>query len=373
MINHIKKINLKKKKKVIIAMSGGVDSSVSAFLLKKKYYVEGLFMKNWEENDENNYCQSKKNLKDAKKICDLLNIRLHKINFSAEYWNIVFKNFLYEYKKGNTPNPDIVCNKEIKFKICLKYVFNVLKADFIATGHYARNIVKNNINFLCKSIDKEKDQTYFLYTLKEKKLKKIIFPIGGLKKKKVRNIAKKNNFHVFNKKSSTGICFIEPKSFKKFITRYISKSRGNICTIENKIIGKHEGLFNYTIGQRKGLKIGGLKKHLNKPWYVVRKNIKQNSLIVAQGRNNIYLMSTILIAKNINWINKNFIKFPFKCKAKIRYLQKENLCVVKKYKKKLLKVIFFNKVSSVTPGQSIVFYKKEICLGGGIIKKNIIV
>ncbi|NIH16616.1 MAG: tRNA 2-thiouridine(34) synthase MnmA [Buchnera aphidicola (Periphyllus lyropictus)] len=360
-----------KKKKVILAMSGGVDSSVSAWILKKKYYVEGLFMKNWEEEDNSEHCNSEKDLKDAKKVCKSLNIFLHTVNFSLEYWKYVFENFLNEHKKGRTPNPDILCNKEIKFKLFLKFSLENLKADYISTGHYAINCFKKNNFFLLKGKDLKKDQSYFLYTLNQNQLKKIIFPLGKLKKKKVRKIAKKLNLKVYKKKDSTGICFIQPKFYKKFLKRYFSSNPGPIMTIKKKIIGFHDGLFNYTIGQRKGLKIGGLKNYSHKPWYVIKKNISKNILFVSQGFNNFYLLSKGFFAIDVHWININLIKFPLICKVKTRYSEIEHSCIVNKINIKKIKVIFKNPVSSVTPGQFSVFYSKNICLGGGKIIKNI--
>ncbi|WP_343183721.1 tRNA 2-thiouridine(34) synthase MnmA [Buchnera aphidicola] len=359
-----------KKKKVIIGMSGGVDSSVSAWLLKKKYKVEGLFMKNWEEDDNSKYCNSKKDLQDAKNVCKSLNIFLHIVNFSLEYWESVFKNFLSEHKKGRTPNPDILCNKEIKFKIFLKFAIKYLKADYISTGHYAINHIRNNSNFLLKGIDKKKDQSYFLYTLNQKQLKKILFPLGCFTKSRVRFIAKKINLKVYKKKDSTGICFIQPKFYNKFLNKYFPNNPGLIITKNNKIIGKHNGLFYYTLGQRKGLNIGGLKKYNNAPWYVVDKDIYKNILIVDQGFNNKNLLSIGLFANNINWINKILLNFPLKCKIKIRYSLIEHKCIIKKIYNGV-KIMFSSPISSITPGQSVVFYLNNVCLGGGIINKRI--
>ncbi|CAL4320809.1 tRNA-specific 2-thiouridylase MnmA [Buchnera aphidicola (Periphyllus testudinaceus)] len=359
-----------KKKKVIVAMSGGVDSSVTAWLLKNKYYVEGLFMKNWEEEDNLNHCNSKQDLRDVKEVCKSLNIFLHTVNFSLEYWNFVFKNFLSEHKKGRTPNPDILCNKEIKFKMFLKFSIEHLKADYISTGHYAINLFKDKSYFLLKGIDKKKDQSYFLYTLKQYQLKKILFPLGNLKKIKVRSIAKKIGLKVYKKKDSTGICFIQPKFYKNFLNRYFPENPGPIMTVKNEIIGSHTGLFNYTLGQRKGLNIGGLKNYNNDPWYVIEKKIIENILIVGQGLNNSHLLSIGLFANNINWINNVIINFPLRCKIKTRYSQIENFCIVEEGNNEV-KVIFSSPISSVTPGQSAVFYLKNICLGGGIIRKRI--
>ncbi|AEO08614.1 tRNA-specific 2-thiouridylase MnmA [Buchnera aphidicola str. Ak (Acyrthosiphon kondoi)] len=365
-------MTIKKNKKVIVAMSGGVDSSVSAWMLKKqKYQVEGLFMKNWEEDDQEGYCNSTQDLLDAENVCEKLNIHLHKINFSLEYWEYVFKNFLNEHKQGKTPNPDILCNKEIKFNMFLNYSIQELQADYIATGHYARIKKINEKYLLLKGTDLNKDQSYFLYTLNKIQLKRILFPIGHLKKKQVRNIARKIDLKNSEKKDSTGICFIGPKKLKNFLSLYLPENKGDIVTIAGQVVGKHNGIFFYTLGQRQGLGIGGIKGEYNIPWYVVEKNIKKNILIVAQGSYNRYLMSVGLIAKNVNWINSDQLSFPFSCMAKTRYRQKDIICKIEYINNKFIRILFDLPVIAVTPGQSIVFYLSEICIGGGIIESRL--
>ncbi|CAL4042603.1 tRNA-specific 2-thiouridylase MnmA [Buchnera aphidicola (Phyllaphis fagi)] len=358
-------------KKIVIAMSGGVDSSVSAaLLLQLGYRVEGVFMKNWEEDDTINYCSSFQDLYDVRKVCKTIGINLHEINFSEEYWNLVFKSFLYEYKKGNTPNPDILCNKKIKFHLFFTFAIKILKADFMATGHYAQIKYFNKTPMLLRSNDCNKDQTYFLYTLTKKKLKKILFPIGSLKKNEVRNIAKKINLSISKKPDSTGICFIGPAKMSKFLSRFIRYYPGNIITDSGYIIGQHTGLMNYTIGQRKGINIGGKYEKKKIPWYVIQKDLKTNSLVVIQGSKHYKLMSMGLLAYKVNWINNINITQILYCTAKTRYQQQDVSCKVILLNLNTVQVFFNIPVSSITTGQSIVFYMLKICIGGGIIKKS---
>lgn len=360
------------KKKVVIGMSGGVDSSVAALLLKKKQYqVEGLFMKNWEEDDNESYCQSSQDLADAQAVCDKLDIKLHKINFSAEYWDNVFQYFLEEYQIGRTPNPDVLCNKKIKFHLFRDFSLEDLKADFIATGHYVRKLNINDQNRLLRAIDKNKDQSYFLYSLSHKQLKNSIFPLGDLTKQEVRRIANQYNLITSNKKDSTGICFIGKRKFRDFIVRYLPNQPGNIMSTNGKIIGRHQGLMYHTIGQRKGLGIGGMKNGTNAPWYVVGKDIITNTLIVAQGRDNPYLMSKKMIVDQLHWYDLKSLTKEIFCTVKTRYRQTDIPCIITPQKDLTrITVKFMIPVSAITPGQSAVFYQGDICLGGGIIEKS---
>ncbi|MGI4816372.1 MAG: tRNA 2-thiouridine(34) synthase MnmA [Janthinobacterium lividum] len=362
-----------KKKKVVLAMSGGVDSSVSAWLLLKKGYdVEGIFMKNWEENDSSNYCSSKIDLSDTKLVCKKLGIKLHTINFSLDYWEKVFQKFIVEYKKGYTPNPDILCNKIIKFDICLNFALEQLKADYFATGHYASIKKKKNKYYLYRAKDLNKDQSYFLYTLKLNILPKIIFPLANIKKPKIRKLAKKIELCVHQKKDSTGVCFIQPKKFRLFLNQYIPYKIGKILTMSGEFLGLHYGYEYYTIGQRKGLKIGGKKNKNTYPWYVVKKNIELNIIFVVQGAGNPYLLSYGFLTKKIYWINYKLYKCNLQCMVQIRHQGCPVNCVI--YINKTNKntcVIFTKPIARITPGQSAVFYNHNQCMGGAIIHKRI--
>ena len=355
------------KEKIIVGMSGGVDSAVAAsILIEKGFNVEALFMKNWEEDSE--YCTSAKDYKDALQVCDTLGIQLHSVNFAKEYWDRVFKHFLAEYKIGRTPNPDILCNTEIKFKEFLDYALK-LGADKIATGHYVRRLVNEEGIILQKGFDKNKDQSYFLYGLNQEQISNSIFPIGNLKKETVRTIAKSLGLNNYNKKDSVGICFIGQRNIKEFLKKYIPGNPGNIVTIHNKKIGEHDGLMYYTIGQRKGLGIGGGHSADDGAWYVIGKDVNKNLLLVGQGSDNSALYNKNLIASNIHWISGYW---PDKktLHAKIRYRAKDVLCKVNKLNNKNICVEFDKQCFGIAPGQSIVFYDNDVCLGGAIIEHS---
>ena len=359
-------------KKVICGMSGGVDSSVSAFILQQQgYQVEGLFMKNWEEDDDTDYCTAAADLADAQAVCDKLGVKLHKINFAAEYWDNVFEHFLSEYKAGRTPNPDILCNKEIKFKAFLEYAAEDLGANYIATGHYVRRRGADDNAQLLRGLDANKDQSYFLYTLSSKQVGQSLFPVGDIEKPIVRAIAEDLGLITAKKKDSTGICFIGERKFKDFLARYLPAQPGNIRTVEGDIIGRHDGLMYHTLGQRKGLGIGGVKGAGEEAWYVVEKDLVNNELIVAQGHDHSALLSTGLIAQQLHWVDRQPIREPLRCTVKTRYRQTDVPCIIEPIDDESIKVIFDEPQIAVTPGQSAVFYLGEVCLGGGIIEQQL--
>ena len=355
-------------KKVFVGMSGGVDSSVAAILLKEQgYEVEGLFMRNWDTSVNGDYlgnpdinddiCPQEADYNDAVKVCDKLGIKLHRIDFVKEYWDYVFTYFLDELKKGRTPNPDIMCNKYIKFDMFVKEAVR-LGADYIATGHYAR--IKDGK--LLRGIDNNKDQTYFLSQVSSEQFERVLFPIGELTKDEVREIARKYDLITAEKKDSTGICFIGERNFKKFLENYLPNIPGNIVDINTgEILGKHSGLMYYTIGQRRGLNVGGTSSRL----FVARKDLQNNILYVAQGDENQYLLSYSCIISDINLLDK----LPKKCTAKFRYRQADNEVETEIIDDNHILVRYKQGVKAVTPGQACVFYNGEQCLGGGIIEK----
>ena len=355
------------KLRVIVGMSGGVDSSVSALLLMQQgYQVEGLFMKNWDEDDGTEYCTAKKDLADAQSVCDRLAIKLHTANFAAEYWDNVFEHFLNEYRAGRTPNPDILCNREIKFKAFLEYA-EVLGADFIATGHYTRLRREGEHTYLLRGLDKNKDQSYFLHAVSEQQLSKTLFPVGELAKPRVREIAEQHDLVTHNKKDSTGICFIGERRFRDFLQQYIPAQPGDIVTPDNEVIGRHQGLMYHTIGQRQGLGIGGMQGRDESPWYVAGKDLETNQLLAVQGKDHPELFAPALLAEGVEWINGEAPAQQFRCTAKIRYRQTDQHCEVELLEDGQYRVVFDEPQRAVAPGQSVVFYQDECCLGGGVI------
>ena len=359
--------------KVIIGMSGGVDSSVSALLLLEQgYQVEGLFMKNWEEDDGTEYCTAISDLADAQAVADQLGIKLHTANFAAEYWDNVFEHFLTEYRAGRTPNPDILCNKEIKFKAFLDYAVE-LGADHIATGHYARRgdtVEGANGTYapLLKGSDRKKDQSYFLHAVSGERIARTLFPLGEIEKPRVRDIAKQHGFINHDKKDSTGICFIGERRFKDFLEQYIPAQPGEIINEQGEVIGEHNGLMFYTIGQRQGIGIGGLSDAGEAPWYVLAKDLPQNQLVVGQGNDNPRLFSQYLFTSHIHWIDNTGPGYPYSCAAKTRYRQPDQACIIETLANGQYQVHFNQPQRAVTPGQYVVFYNGDTCLGGGVIE-----
>jgi tRNA-specific 2-thiouridylase len=357
-----------KPEKIIVGMSGGVDSSVSAYLLLQQgYQVEGLFMKNWEEDDTEEYCSASEDLADAQQVCDRLDIPLHTVNFSGEYWDNVFEYFLHEYRTGRTPNPDIMCNREIKFKAFLDHA-QMLGARRIATGHYVRTRQRNDQIELLRGLDTNKDQSYFLYALNQHQLAHALFPIGELDKSVVRDIARQQEFVVHAKKDSTGICFIGERKFKDFLQRFIPAQPGKIFSIDGCELGEHSGLMYYTIGQRQGLGIGGTEAGSDEPWYVVAKALDENRLIVAQGLDNSHLYHSHCRITDLHWISQSVDDVPFECSARIRYRQQDTRCQITALDHAHASVEFNTPQRAITPGQALVFYAGEQCLGGGTIE-----
>ncbi|UJJ31493.1 tRNA 2-thiouridine(34) synthase MnmA [Halopseudomonas maritima] len=356
--------------RVIVGMSGGVDSSVSAaLLLEQGYQVEGLFMKNWDEDDGTEYCTAKEDLADAQAVSDRLGIKLHTANFAAEYWDNVFEHFLEEYKAGRTPNPDILCNREIKFKAFLDYALS-LGADLIATGHYVRRGERDGQTLLLRGIDNNKDQSYFLHAVGAEQIARTLFPVGELEKPEVRRIAERYELATARKKDSTGICFIGERRFSDFLKQYLPAQPGDIETTDGTVIGRHVGLMYHTIGQRQGLGIGGLQGASDDPWYVLKKDLTRNVLVVGQGNNHPWLFSDALTCSSIYWVNELDVTEPVRLTAKVRYRQADQACTLEKTTSGYL-VRFDEPQRAVTPGQSLVLYQGDVCLGGGVIETAI--
>jgi len=353
---------------VIVGISGGVDSSVSALLLKEQGYdLRAVFMKNWEGDDKEEHCAAEQDLADATTICNQLGIDIQGVNFADQYWDRVFAYFLKEYAAGRTPNPDVLCNKEIKFRAFLDYALS-LGADNIATGHYVRKQKRDGQYYLLRGKDQDKDQSYFLYALNQEQLARSLFPVGELTKTRVREMAEQHGLITYNKKDSTGICFIGERNFKSFLQQYLPAQPGQICTPQGDQIGKHDGLMYYTRGQRQGLGIGGLAKYSDEPWYVADKDLQNNILIAVQGHEHALLKSHWLSATDLDWVLGEPPGLPFSCTAKTRYRQQDAPCSITKIQQGEIHVEFEEPQWAVTPGQSVVFYENEVCLGGGIIQ-----
>ncbi len=355
-------------KRVIVGLSGGVDSAVAAHLLQQQgYAVEAVFMKNWEEDDRDGHCPAEQDLVEARAVAGRLDIPLRTVSFSSEYWDRVFEYFLAEYRAGRTPNPDILCNQEIKFRAFLDYALG-LGADRIATGHYARVTGEPHARRLLKGLDPDKDQSYFLYRLDQRALNHTLFPLGELRKPEVRALAEREGLPNYARKDSTGICFIGERKFKTFLQRFIPAQPGDIVDTEGQVIGRHDGLMFHTIGQRQGLGIGGMAGGSNEPWYVCAKDIDNNRLVVAQGKHHPALFQSSLLASDMHWIAGMPPDIPLRCQAHIRYRQADQACEITVLNNGHCEVTFDVAQRAVAPGQAVVFYQGDICLGGGTIQ-----
>ena len=353
---------------VIVGMSGGVDSSLAAWqLMQQGYEVQGLFMSNWDE-DEDGYCTAAQDFQDARQVCERLGIPLHKVSFAGEYRERVFAYFLDEYRAGRTPNPDVLCNREIKFGVCFDYARR-LGADWVATGHYARVEHEPTVRLL-KGRDPQKDQSYFLHAMPASALARTLFPIGDLEKGAVRAKARELTLPVFDKKDSTGICFIGERPFAEFLQRYLPAQPGDIESLDGRKLGTHRGLMYYTLGQRQGLHIGGRNDAGEEPWYVARKDLARNVLVVVQGHDHPALFSNSLAASQMTWVAGEPPAQHFRCSAKVRYRQADQACDVQILPDSTCAVRFDSPQRAVTPGQYVVFYQGDVCLGGAVIESS---
>ncbi|MDT2814302.1 tRNA 2-thiouridine(34) synthase MnmA [Vagococcus carniphilus] len=355
--------------RVVVGMSGGVDSSVTALLLKEQGYdVVGVFMKNWDDTDDMGVCTATEDYKDVAKVANQIGVPYYSVNFEKEYWNRVFEYFLAEYRLGRTPNPDVMCNKEIKFKAFLDYAMQ-LGADYVATGHYAQvTHDEDGTVHMLRGVDNNKDQTYFLSQLSQEQLAKTMFPLGHMEKSEVREIAEKANLATAKKKDSTGVCFIGEKNFKEFLGKYLPAQPGKMVTLDGQVKGDHAGLMYYTIGQRQGLGIGGGQGESSEPWFVVGKELATNTLLVGQGFHHEHLYATSLEASDIHFTTNEKKETEFTCTAKFRYRQQDTeVKVILNDDQTKATVIFSEPVRAITPGQAVVFYQGDECLGGGLI------
>ncbi len=357
-----------KSNRIVIGLSGGVDSSVSALLLKQQGYdVVGLFMKNWEDDDDDQYCSTRQDFIDAAAAADVIGIDFEAVNFAAEYKDRVFAEFLREYSAGRTPNPDVLCNAEIKFKAFLDHAV-ALGAEQIATGHYARVREDEGRFELLKGLDPGKDQSYFLHRLNQRQLSKAVFPVGHLQKSEVRRLAREAQLPNHAKKDSTGICFIGERPFREFLQRYLPKEPGDIVSSDGKLLGRHEGLMYYTLGQRQGLGIGGTRDGDGAPWFVAEKQLQPNRLVVVQGHDHPSLLKAVLMAADASWVSGEPPSTVLNVAAKTRYRQSDAACILRPGTGKEFSLEFSSPQWAVTPGQSAVLYAGDICLGGGIIR-----
>ncbi|WCN38269.1 tRNA 2-thiouridine(34) synthase MnmA [Aneurinibacillus uraniidurans] len=355
--------------RVVVGMSGGVDSSVAALLLKQQGYdVIGIFMKNWDDTDEFGHCTAEEDYEDVRRVCGQIGIPYYTVNFEKEYWDKVFTYFLDEYKKGRTPNPDVMCNKEIKFKAFLERALD-LGADYLATGHYAQVDFHDGEYRMLRGADARKDQTYFLNQLGQEQLSKTMFPLGHLPKTEVRAIAEKAGLATAKKKDSTGICFIGERNFKEFLSSYLPANPGEIRSVNGEVKGRHDGLMYYTLGQRQGLGIGGGGTGTGEPWFVVGKDLAQNVLYVAQGDHD-RLYTDWLEASDLHWVSDRAKPATFRCTAKFRYRQPDQGVTVHVEEGNRCRVVFDEPQRAITPGQAVVFYDGEVCLGGATIDRT---
>ncbi|MBL8518700.1 MAG: tRNA 2-thiouridine(34) synthase MnmA [Betaproteobacteria bacterium] len=356
------------KKRIVVGLSGGVDSAVSALLLKRQGHdVIGLFMKNWEDDDDDEYCSTRQDLIDAVSVADKIGIDIEAVNFAAEYKDRVFAEFLREYSQGRTPNPDVLCNAEIKFKAFLDHALR-LGADWIATGHYARVEERDGVFRLLKGVDASKDQSYFLHRLNQYQLSKAIFPLGGMLKKDVRALALAEGLPNHAKKDSTGICFIGERPFREFLSRYLPRQPGVMMTPDGEEVGRHQGLMYYTLGQRQGLGIGGRQDGSGEPWFVAAKDLAANRLIVVQGHDHSLLLKNELNAADVSWTHGAPPTEDPALAAKTRYRQQDAHCEYSQAASGEFRLRFSEPQWAITPGQSAVVYRGEECLGGGIIQ-----